>query len=140
MIWCSIDFPSEGVHRFDCILGLKIEILESCWLQMLCFKRKMKENRLFAFLFCLVRMKIFQRERKAFLLFVLVLEKVSFFLCSRFFFSLPKEFFFQKKSPAESKKFCLYRDYPKNPNLPPAVSQTLYRIKGFCCFDFSEDN
>ena len=28
--WCSIDFPSEGVHRFDCVLGLKIETVASC--------------------------------------------------------------------------------------------------------------
>ena len=135
-------FPFRGCSPFWFVLGLKIEILAFLGLNAT-FKRERRRKELcfcFWLLFDFWYGWILFLERKSFLFgFPKNLSAVGFFLSS---FSLQKKFFFSKAKvlPQKAKKFCLYRDYPKNPNLPPAVSQTLYRIKGFCCFDFSEDN
>ena len=45
--------PSEDFHHFDCNLGLKIEVSDSCRLKY-CFKSKNKEEKGFFFLFVCV--------------------------------------------------------------------------------------
>ena len=103
-------FPFRGCSPFWFVLGLKIEILESCWLQMLCFKRKMKENRLFfAFLFVCTDQTISKRKESFFFLFVLVLETGTFFL--------PKEnfFFLKGSSPSAEPKIFLFIGNSPNP-------------------------
>ena len=131
-------FPFRGCSPFWFVLGLKIEILESCWLQMLCFKRKMKENRLFAFLFCLVRMKEKGRKFLFFFFGVWVVCAVAFLTKGFFFVFSLKAFFFPKEKfpPADLRKCGFYRDSSQNPNFISAVSQTLYRIKEIFLFWF----
>ena len=137
-------FPFRGCSPFWFVFGLKIEILESCWLQMLCFKRKMKENRLFAIFLCLYGLIFFWKRKKPSLLLLKRICAVGFlFSLQRIFFSLKalflsqKEiFFFQKKSPADLRKCGFYRDSSQNPNFISAVSQTLYRIKEIFLFWF----
>ena len=63
MLDAVLFLPSEGVHRFDCVLGLKNETVASCRLEC-CFKRRIeKKKNSFCFLFLFVRMEL-KKERK----------------------------------------------------------------------------
>ena len=107
MIDAVLILPSEDFYRFDCNLGLKIEIFNSCRLKY-CFKRRIKKKRVFLLFFVFVRLDSKKKVNSSF----------SFsgrgWLCSRFskvffffFASFRLLFFLQKNSdpPAEQRNF-----------------------------------